>query len=48
METATDHEEGHEGDIPDVHHHYFTVGTGFLKDVISESAKVRLNCAQEC
>ena len=43
METATDHEEGHEGDIPDVHHQYFTVGTGFLKDVISESAKVRLN-----
>ncbi|KAM7431183.1 Protein saal1 [Porites harrisoni] len=39
METATDHEEGHEGDIPDVHHQYFTVGTGFLKDVISESAK---------
>lgn len=29
-----------EVDIADIHHQYFTVATSFLKDIISESAKV--------
>lgn len=30
-----------EVDIADIHHQYFTVATTFLRDIISESAKVR-------
>ena len=40
----TGNEENHEEHVPDVHHQYFTVATGFLKDVISESAKVGVRC----
>ena len=45
-ETVTCHEGNHEAHdiVPDVHHQYFTVATGFLKDVISESAKVGVRC----
>ena len=38
----TDHDGSYEVNVPDIHHQYFTVATGFLKDVISESAKVKV------
>ena len=40
-DTARDQHDGSfEVDIADIHHQYFTVATSFLKDIISESAKV--------
>ena len=41
-ETTKDQHDGSRDqvDITDVHHQYFTVATSFLKDIISESAKV--------
>ena len=43
QETMKDQNDGisDQVNITDVHHQYFTVATSFLKDVISESAKVR-------
>ena len=36
------HDGSRDVDVTDVHHQYFTVATSFLKDIISESAKVGL------
>lgn len=41
-EVVIDHDETQEVNIPDIHHQYFTVATNFLKDAISESAKVKI------
>jgi len=43
-DTIRDQHDGNcKVDIADIHHQYFTVATSFLKDIISESAKVG-NC----